>query len=213
MTDELFNLVFSGELVKGAQEEAVKANLASMFKLGQPQIEKMFSGHVITLKKNIDADTGRKLRAKFKQAGVICRLESFSATAVATQDKQEPTASSAPVNKPVQARTTAQAESPISPPAKQTDAGFGTAKSGSAQTTKVQAAQAASQQKVSQSGLTIAPAGADVLEGYQSPEPPPPPNVDAITMAPAGSDLVEEKPEVEVLEVDISGISLVDAKE
>lgn len=200
MTDELFNLVFSGELVKGAQEDAVKANLAGMFKLSQAQIEKMFSGHTITLKKNIDADTGRKLRAKFKQAGVICRLEPFSATAVAAQNKQAPAAN-------------AQAGSPIVPPAKPEPAGFAANKPGSAETAKAQNDPAASPQNISQSGLTIAPAGADVLEGYPSPEPPPPPNVDALTMAPIGSDLVEEKPEVEAIEVDISGISLVDNKE
>lgn len=82
MSDELFNLVFSGELVKGSEVETVKANLVKMLKLSPGNVEKMFSGKTITIKKNIDTDTGRKLRAKFKQAGVIVRLESFSDTAM-----------------------------------------------------------------------------------------------------------------------------------
>ncbi len=219
MSSELFNLVFSGELVKGAQVDAVKANLAKMFKLAPAQIEKMFSGNAITLKKNVDAETGRKLRAKFKQAGIVCRLESFSATAQAAtptnqvreqaldkaSEKTQQQSKAAETSQAIsQSSNVATFEAPAKASSKQ-------AESVAVNTVQPAANEIQSEaQQASQSALTLAPVGADVLEGYDPPEPPPPPNVDAITIAPVGADMLEEKQEVKAVAVDISGISLAD---
>ena len=370
MSEEVFNLVFSGELVKGSQEDAVKANLMRLFKFKPEQVDKMFSGKVITIKKNIDADTGRKLRAKFKQAGALCRLESFSITSVSpepspidganqvesksevpadtsssvsspavfaipddpveeepvaesdstsaeTEDssKNQPNANSSPAvfaipDDPVEEEPEAESDSAsaeaeaedgsedqkdaASSPAvfaisddpveeepeaesdsasveaedsseNQKDAASSPAvfaipddpveeepeaesDSVSAETNEdveaklieepeqtsetelninndqhvseisdplvdaveeVEDSSSIENKETSSDGLTIAPPGVDVLEGYYSPEPPPPPNVDGMTIAPPGTDLLEVKKVVKPVEVDISGISLV----
>ena len=329
MSEEVFNLVFSGELVKGSQEDAVKANLMRLFKFKPEQVDKMFSGKVITIKKNIDADTGRKLRAKFKQAGALCRLESFSITSVSpepspidganqvesksevpadtsssvsspavfaipddpveeepvaesdstsaeTEDssKNQPNANSSPAvfaipDDPVEEEPEAESDSasaeaedgsenqkdaasspavfaiPDDPVEEEPEA---ESDSVSAETNEdveaklieepeqtsetelninnephvseipdplvdaVEEAEDSSSienKETSSDGLTIAPPGVDVLEGYYSPEPPPPPNVDGMTIAPPGTDLLEVKKVVKPVEVDISGISLV----
>jgi len=352
MSEELFNLVFSGELVKGSQEEAVKANLVRLFKLAPEQVDKMFSGKVITIKKNIDADIGRKLRAKFKQAGALCRLEPFSTTSVSSgsspgadqaESKSEvSTDTSSSVSRPAVFKVpedpaeeepaaepdTASAETKDSmeiqpgneddalpqakPPADHSPAVFAIpddpveeepaaepdsvsaeAKdsmeiqpcdeddalpqaepsadhspavfaipddpveeepatepdSASAETkddveaqlndesesafeiksdinnvspvseasdTLEEAVEEVAEESLSNEntdtfigGLTIAPPGADVLEGYKPPEPPPPPNVDGMSIAPAGTEILEVKKVVKPVEVDISGLSLV----
>ena len=298
MNEELFNLVFSGDLVKGSQEEAVKANLVRLFKLAPEQVDKMFSGKVITIKKNVDAETGRKLRAKFKQAGAVCRLESFSTTSVSSEPssnasqskestKTSPSATSPSVSSPsvsspavfkipddpVEVEPPAEPDSsnpetkggmetdsgeePASPsvsspavfnipddpteeapvesdsvssdskdsletqqieePASETETGINN-DSPVSETSDVLAdaveevpedSSSNANTETPSNGLTIAPTGADVLEGYSPPEPPPPPNVDGMTIAPAGTDLLEVKKVVKPVEVDISGISLV----
>lgn len=219
MSSELFNLVFSGELVKGAQLDAVKANLVKMFKLAPAQIEKMFSGNAITLKKNIDAETGRKLRAKFKQAGIACRLEPFSATAQAANSTnlvREQALDKAPQKTQQQSQTSQINQAASQSGNVATFAAPAKASSKQQEAVAVNTGQPAANeiqseaQQASQSVLSLAPVGADVLEGYHPPEPPPPPNVDAITIAPVGADVLEEKQEVKAVEVDISGISLAD---
>jgi len=307
MSEKLFNLVFSGDLVKGSNEDAVKANLVRLFKFVPEQVDKMFSGRVITIKKNIDAETGRKLRAKFKQAGAVCRLESFSTTSVTSRPSSnpdqteakvevkakvsvktnpsvsgpavfkipddpveekaatEPDSASSEVSEPMESQPSEektpllQADLPVSQPVDPSqpenhspavveerieEEGAAEPVSESSEVkdsletrqseesppstevntnseplvfrSPVEIVEEVSEDisgnehtETPSSGLTIAPPGADVLEGYESPEPPPPPNVDGLTIAPPGTDLLDVKKVVQPVEVDISALSLV----
>jgi len=53
MPSERFNLVFSGDLARGADLAQAKKNLGRLFKISDEKVEALFSGKAITLKKNL----------------------------------------------------------------------------------------------------------------------------------------------------------------
>lgn len=69
MSEELFDLVFKGELSPGFDAAQVKKNLQQLFRINEQQVESLFSGKPITLKKQLDADTANKYRVAMKKAG------------------------------------------------------------------------------------------------------------------------------------------------
>ena len=75
MTDKTFNIVFDGELVKGVNEAAVKTNVGKLFALNEKQLEAIFSGKRIVLKKHVDSATAIGYRGKLKQAGIVTAIE------------------------------------------------------------------------------------------------------------------------------------------
>lgn len=72
---DLFNVVFAGEIARGSDPVAVKANIARLFKANDAMIEKLFSGQRIAVKKAVDQATAMKYRAVMKQAGAIASIE------------------------------------------------------------------------------------------------------------------------------------------
>ncbi len=83
MSNETFNLVFRGELVRGCDPEQSKRNLGQLFKISGEQVESLFSGEAVVLKKNLDFATANKYRVAIKKAG--CRVD-----LVETQQAQAP---------------------------------------------------------------------------------------------------------------------------
>lgn len=65
----LYEIVFLGELVDGAQPERVKANLGKLFQADAQRLELLFSGRRLVLKNNLDAQTAEKYRATLERAG------------------------------------------------------------------------------------------------------------------------------------------------
>ncbi|KPZ04296.1 hypothetical protein ALO43_100247 [Pseudomonas tremae] len=64
-----YEIVFSAELVAGAQPEKVRANLAKLFQADAERLELLFSGRRLVLKNNLDAATAEKYRATLERAG------------------------------------------------------------------------------------------------------------------------------------------------
>lgn len=93
MSDARYNLVFSGQLIQGADAQTVKANLARVFKIDLAKVETLFSGKPVVLKKNADQATAMKFRAVMKQAGAQCEMK---AVAAASQTNETPSAASSP---------------------------------------------------------------------------------------------------------------------
>ena len=79
MSDPRFNIVFSGDLAKGADPAATRKNFAKLFKLPEAKIEGMFSGRAIVLKKNVDIDTAGKYRVALKKAGALVSIQEIKA--------------------------------------------------------------------------------------------------------------------------------------
>jgi hypothetical protein len=76
---QLYQIVFDGTLTGEIAVSKVKQNLAAMFKMNATQIEALFSGNPIVIKRNIDEDTAKKYQLAFNKAGAKCTLVPSSA--------------------------------------------------------------------------------------------------------------------------------------
>ena len=74
MSDELFEVAFSGQIRDGADLEQVKAKVGKMFKADDAKIATMFSGKRLLIKRNLDREAATKYRAAFKKAGAKCEV-------------------------------------------------------------------------------------------------------------------------------------------
>ncbi|EIK94752.1 hypothetical protein PMM47T1_20688 [Pseudomonas sp. M47T1] len=71
----LFEIVFRGELVAGAQPALVKANLAKLFQADGARIDALFSGRRLVLKSDLDPQAAEKYRATLERAGIVVSIE------------------------------------------------------------------------------------------------------------------------------------------
>lgn len=69
MESEKFDLVFSGQLLPRQDVDQVKANIAALFKVSAAQVDALFSGKAVVLKKNIDLAAANRYRVAIKKAG------------------------------------------------------------------------------------------------------------------------------------------------
>ena len=65
----LYEIVFSGQLVPGAQLERVQANLGKLFHSDAQQLQLLFSGRRLVLKNNLDVEAAEKYRSTLERAG------------------------------------------------------------------------------------------------------------------------------------------------
>ena len=82
-----FNVQFSGRLKPGYDPEQVKTNVAKIFRKPVSQIEALFSGKTIIIKKSIDYKTAIKYKATLEKAGAIAQIQPADQTDVATTDQ------------------------------------------------------------------------------------------------------------------------------
>lgn len=112
MTDKRYSVIFTGRIVEGAQPEAVKANLAKLFKVDAARVEAMFAGKPVVIKKSLDAEKARGYRDALAKAGAAVSVVEDSAA-----DATPPPATVAPdATTPVAAPATDTAP-PIPPEA------------------------------------------------------------------------------------------------
>ena len=74
MAGSTFDVSFSGQLIDGADLTQVKNNVAKLFKTEVQNIEVMFSGKRVVIKRNLDQQTATKYQAVMKNAGAMCEL-------------------------------------------------------------------------------------------------------------------------------------------
>ncbi|GAB7533222.1 hypothetical protein PS3A_56380 [Pseudomonas sp. 3A(2025)] len=65
----LYEIVFSGQVVDGAEPAKVKANLARLFQADAQRMALLFSGRRLVLKNNLDALAAEKYRSTLERAG------------------------------------------------------------------------------------------------------------------------------------------------
>ena len=70
----LYEIVFSGQLVPGAQRERVEANLAKLFQADAQRIALLFSGRRLVLKNNLDQAAAEKYRSTLERAGALAEM-------------------------------------------------------------------------------------------------------------------------------------------
>lgn len=69
-----YDVLYAGELVEGADGEAVKARLAALFKTDVAGIARLFSGETLVIKRALDEETAQRYREAMRHAGALCRL-------------------------------------------------------------------------------------------------------------------------------------------
>jgi hypothetical protein len=67
--DEKYRLVFRGEILEGQHRAVVKRRLSELMELSDAQLENLFSGDPVVIKRDVDKSTAAKYQTLFKQAG------------------------------------------------------------------------------------------------------------------------------------------------
>ena len=196
MSDELFEIAFSGQIVEGADLDAVKQKIGAIFKADEARLEHMFSGRRVVIKRQVDEITAIKYRGAFLKAGAICEVVS-SAAAVAQESS--PPATVIPEKTPARTTPAVDAgsgyvskypESEAVPQALLTeplgvrgediqDLAADVAPVGSPMQHRIQYAE---MPDIDTSGIDVAPVGSD-LSSSKGAEPPPPPDTSGLSMA------------------------------
>ena len=192
MSDQLFEVAFSGQISKGANLEEVKARVGKMFNADEAKLAQLFSGKRIVIKKNIDQATAAKYKTALNRAGAECEISSPGGEAAAVQRAAatpapaEHAAESAAVS--TEYETSYDGE--VAPPPRTDPLGI-------------------TGDQIEDLAVSIAPVGSELQDEYKEPEEP---DIDitGFDIAPVGSDLSEAKKEQEPPPPDTSGITLAD---
>ena len=75
MTDKIFQVVFNGAVTGEFDLETTRARFRKAFKLNPAQLEKLFAGHDVVIKKNIDEDTAMQFAMRIADIGCECYIE------------------------------------------------------------------------------------------------------------------------------------------
>ncbi len=75
MSEQLYRIVFKGELAYGFEPTETRNNLKRLCKYNDETLDKLFSGKPFTLKSKILQDVARKYKAAIDQTGAVCEIE------------------------------------------------------------------------------------------------------------------------------------------
>ncbi|OUS06571.1 hypothetical protein A9Q81_03335 [Gammaproteobacteria bacterium 42_54_T18] len=207
MDNVLYDIFFRGGVMPGESIDIVKGNLAKLFKANSTQIDAMFSGKAIVIKKNLSKSAALQYQSAMEKAGAKVIL------------REKP---GDPKNSKPNPATSAAAKPVTSPPPAQAP-------------TETIVASTPANSAVGDESWDLAPTGSDVLResertpfvpadidtsaikltsAFAEPEidntpPPSPPNTDHISVAAVGSDILAEKPpEPPKPDIDLSGMEV-----
>lgn len=185
MSDELFEVAFSGQIKEGADLEQVKAKVGHMFKADATKLAHLFSGKRMVIKKNIDQSTAEKYKTALSNAGAICEIKSLtevipvetSSPKVESTVKPEPEVQTTASREPLTSHLKSDApEAPNTVPlgigvADISELSAGIAPVGSNMQDEVEEV---GEPQLDISGLDMAPAGSDLGQTKKDDDPPPP---------------------------------------
>lgn len=191
-----FNVIFKGDLVKGASVEQVKNNLAKLFKADPAKLDHLFAGKAVIIKKGLDLAGADKYESVLRRAGAIVELVEVGATAAKPAPAKE-----APAAPTKDAIAPAQAAAPATPP--QAPANLTVAEVGSTLVEHVPPPPA----DFDTTHLNLAEVGVDLVEAEKIASPDY--DLSGLSLDPVGVDLVEKNP-TKPAEFDTSSFSLSD---
>lgn len=73
-TDAKFDLLFRGDIAPGNSLDRVREQVAKSFNLDQAAIDQLFSGAVVSLKRNIDRATAERIYQRLSDAGAVANI-------------------------------------------------------------------------------------------------------------------------------------------
>lgn len=81
MDSEKYSVIFFGRIFPGQDPAQVRARVGEMFRISGPQLETLFSGARIAVKKDLDLATAQRYRDAFQKAGALVELRKFEPAA------------------------------------------------------------------------------------------------------------------------------------
>jgi hypothetical protein len=167
MIEGTFDIVFRGQIIKSVEIEEVKTNLAALFKSSPEDIDKLFTGNEVSIKRGLDYMTAMKYQSSLKKAGALALIKEV------VDPKKASTAetSSAPpvVSKVNTSETSVEATSTDDSP---TLADLGT---------NIIPEKVYEKKEIDTSGLTLAPVGERIMPPKE-PDNTPPPSIDHLSL-------------------------------
>ena len=100
-TDATFDILFRGDIAQGNNIDQVKGRVAESFKLDEAAVNQLFSGAVVSLKRNIDRATAERIYQRLSQAGALANIvpSNFSTGESSTGESSAGESSQSPINK------------------------------------------------------------------------------------------------------------------
>lgn len=86
MSQERFDIFFSGELLPDQSPDTVREWLGQQFKLQGAALDQLFSGSPVRIKQNVDMDTAGRYRAAFRKAGALVDIRLVAPAAPAAAE-------------------------------------------------------------------------------------------------------------------------------
>jgi len=190
MSEELYEVAFSGAILEGADIEQVKAKVGAMFKADATKLAQLFSGKRVVIKKNIDQATANKYKTALMNAGADCEVKSLSEAV-----------SSAPLDKPL--------DKPQEKPAVEAVKAMDKTFSGDVAAAPKTDPLGISADDIEDLNVNIAPLGSDMQDEIKEVAAPDL-DVSGLDMAEPGSDLGEIKKADEPPPPNTDGMTLLD---
>ena len=189
MSDQLYEVAFSGQISEGADLDDVKAKVAKMFNADDAKLALLFSGKRVVIKKNIDQATAAKYQTALGRAGAQSEISPPIATATAAPAAAAAAPAAAAAEKPasaVQIETGDYGE--VAPPPATDPLGI-------------------TASDIEDLAVSVAPVGSELLDEHQEVATPEF-DLSEFDMAPVGSELNPGAKKPDPPPPDTSGISM-----
>ncbi|MDX1456455.1 MAG: hypothetical protein R3276_02640 [Marinobacter sp.] len=201
----MFQLIFRGECTPGTDLATARNNARALFKASLDQVDKMFSGQRVVIRNKLDEAQAEKYRAVLQKHGMVAYVESMAGEGAPPPAKPSTPPPAQPQTPPsAQPQTPPQTSAPEA--SQETDQGVEVEPG-----ERLKVAGEKVDDILSGSGLSLDPAGVDLVEAREV-EPPMFEHLDDWTVAPAGSDIGVERDIPPPVVPDTSHLSLEDAE-
>ena len=74
MSDAFFDVLFAGEIRTDSDRAIVRRRIQELFRLPEEAVERLFSGHPVTVKRGVDRPTAARFREAFLNAGAVAQI-------------------------------------------------------------------------------------------------------------------------------------------
>jgi hypothetical protein len=204
MTQPLYDIYFTGQLVEGTEPEVAKTNLAQLFKTNVHSISKLFNGKAQLLKRGVDKPAALKYKAALHKAGLLVAFKAHQATLAA--EKPDTSNTQAAANVVTTPNDVVTPNNVITTPPNEAAQDFTLAPIGS-DVLNENEKQKYEQQEIDTSNIKLASVFADPKPEHK--DAPPAPDTSHISVANVGEDLLIDRPEAPlVLDFDLNDISI-----
>jgi hypothetical protein len=199
MSDQLFEVAFSGQISAGEDPQEVKAKVGKIFNADDAKLAQLFSGKRIVIKKNVDQATAAKYQTALNRAGAECEISPLGGDAEAPQSAPVIAAETAA---PAVAAALAASAAPVS---QQIETSYDGEVIPPPQTDPL----GITGDQIEDLAVSIAPIGSELQDTYQQTEEPEI-DISEFEIAPVGSELGSAKKEVNPPLPDTTGITMAD---